>query len=242
MDLAPGTRVVVYARVSMKGQRLDVQVDDLAAFIGVHGLVAVRWYVEKVSGKTVEDRAQYEQLFSDLENGVVSADVVLCTRIDRWGRDGMDNVVGVWRLSKLGVGFCGINDSTEMFPGSPPSIKFLTIILAGAAGFVVDLQREACLAGMQKKRDRWAAGEQEEGERWFGHPKVELDDYGALVLETLAETGVSLRKMEPIMRKLTGTSICRSTLRRIIVDAGMWDEYVTANVHLRRRLSTGVVV
>ncbi|MBI1418775.1 MAG: helix-turn-helix domain-containing protein [Limimaricola sp.] len=75
--------LIGYARVSSRGQSLDVQEDALR----MAGVSPEHLYSEKVSGRSRDGRAALAEL---LGRGVRKGDTVVCTRLDRLARSTRD--------------------------------------------------------------------------------------------------------------------------------------------------------
>lgn len=85
-----GLRAVGYARVSTRDQFLDVQIDRIQNFFETHGLIPVgspAIYQEKISGfkSQRKERDKVMQLVTDR-----AIDLIVVTKLDRWGRSVKD--------------------------------------------------------------------------------------------------------------------------------------------------------
>jgi hypothetical protein len=83
-----------YARVSTRGQTLEVQHAALTA-----GIAPARVLAEKKSGKVGSPRPQWQDVRSRLRPG----DTLTVTRLDRMGRDMREILETAWSLQDLGA-------------------------------------------------------------------------------------------------------------------------------------------
>ena len=84
-----------YARVSTRGQTLEVQLAALAAA----GVAQPRVFAEKKSGKAGSKRPQWEDVTSRLRPG----DSLVVSKLDRVGRDMREIMETAWSLQDLGA-------------------------------------------------------------------------------------------------------------------------------------------
>ena len=91
----PTNMLFAYMRVSSEDQHLDRQEEQIAEF----GIVPEHIFADKVSGKDIKRRQQFERMMGHLRNG----DVVYCTPLDRWGRSLIDLRTTVDQLVARGV-------------------------------------------------------------------------------------------------------------------------------------------
>lgn len=88
--------LIGYARVSSRGQSLDVQEDALLKA----GVSPEHMYSEKVSGRSRDGRAALAEL---LGRGIRKGDTVICTRLDRLARSTRDLLEIAKTLEDKGV-------------------------------------------------------------------------------------------------------------------------------------------
>ena len=91
-----------YARVSTSQQKLDIQLAALKEM----GIRKDRIFTDKASGKNT-DRPGLERLLNRAEDG----DEVLCTKLDRLGRNTLDMIQIVEELHNRGVSVTFIDDN-----------------------------------------------------------------------------------------------------------------------------------
>jgi DNA invertase Pin-like site-specific DNA recombinase len=84
-----------YARVSTRGQTLEVQL----AALNEAGVAAANVFAEKKSGKAGSPRPQWEDVRSRLRPG----DTLVVSRLDRIGRDIREIMETAWSLQDLGA-------------------------------------------------------------------------------------------------------------------------------------------
>lgn len=85
-----GLRGVGYARVSTRDQHLEDQTDKLQRFFESQGLVPVgspAIYQEKISGASAK-RKERDKILDLVKQGKI--DIIIATKLDRWGRSVKD--------------------------------------------------------------------------------------------------------------------------------------------------------
>lgn len=134
--------IYFYARVSTKGQKVDMQVDAARRL----GVKAADIYVENASGAR-HDRPVLAELLSKLKRG----DTLACFKLDRIGRSLPHVVKLLADLEERGVAFVTTEDglSTKGSTG-----KLVVAIMAAVAAFERDLILERTNAGLAAARKR----------------------------------------------------------------------------------------
>ena len=145
---------VGYARVSSRGQTLDVQLDALKAA----GCQKV--FSEKQSGKSAEARAQLQRAIEFVREG----DVLVVTKLDRLARSVLDLHQIALELERKGAGLA-VLDQKELDTTTRTG-KLLFTLLGAIAAF----ERELIL----ERADEGRAKAKVKGVR-FGRPAM-LDD------------------------------------------------------------------
>lgn len=124
--------LIGYARVSTRGQSLDVQTDALTRA----GVAPEHLYAEKVSGRKREGRQALEDM---LARGIRKNDTVVCTRLDRLARSTRDLLDIAKTLESKGVNLRVLDQPVDTT--SAAGKLFFTIL--GAFGeFEADIRKE----------------------------------------------------------------------------------------------------
>lgn len=126
-----------YARVSSKGQSLEIQIDELNR-AGVE-----RIYSEKVSGTKLEGRDEMAALLITLRPG----DEVYFTRIDRMARSVPDFFRIIKEIDAAGASLHILQQNIET---KTPVGRLLMTMLAGIAEFETSLRKERQTEGIKK--------------------------------------------------------------------------------------------
>ncbi len=146
---------VGYVRVSTEEQntaRQEVLMEELGA---------ERLYIEKISGKSTQDRAQLAQMLEFVRVG----DCVVVESISRLARNTRDLLDIVARLKEKGVAFRSVKESIDT---NTPAGEFMLTIFAAISQlerqYLLDRQREGIAIAK-------AAG------KYKGRKRIELDDF-----------------------------------------------------------------
>jgi DNA invertase Pin-like site-specific DNA recombinase len=129
--------IVGYARVSTLGQSLSGQIETLK----VAGADTI--YQEKVSGVRA-DRPQLAKLMAKL----VPGDIVVVTKLDRFGRSTRELLDLIERIGKAGASFRSLGD--PLWDTSSSQGRLLSTLLAAIADFERDLIRERTGEGRKR--------------------------------------------------------------------------------------------
>src|SRR3974390_461629 len=124
-------KVALYARVSTNGGHQDPegQLLELREYAKARGWDIVGEYVDRMSGAK-DSRPQLDRLMTAARERRV--DIILCWKLDRWGRSLRHLVNSVADLEALGVAFCSLKDA---FDTSTPSGRLQFQILGAMAEF-----------------------------------------------------------------------------------------------------------
>jgi DNA invertase Pin-like site-specific DNA recombinase len=190
-----------YARVSTRGQTLEVQLAALAAV----GVAPGNVFAEKKSGKDGGPRPQWEDVRSRLRPG----DTLVVSKLDRMGRDMREIMETAWSLQDLGAKLeilsgplAGVYDPRGMG-------KIFFAMLAGFAELEREMMIERTLDGLAQ-----AAIEGRHG----GRPPVISKDMMRIALGRRAD-GESVTSIAKNLKYETPSGEERTVSRRALYNA-----------------------
>ena len=124
--------VVGYARVSTRDQNLSSQVERIQRYISDYGLIPAiegAIFQEKLSGIS-NQRPERTKIMKLAEQGKI--DLVICTKLDRWGRSLKDLIETMNFLESKKVNMVFLDQNIDL---SSPMGKMLFQILGAVAEF-----------------------------------------------------------------------------------------------------------
>jgi len=137
-------RVALYSRVSTyNGQSPEMQLTELREYTSRRGWEIFREYVDHISGSK-ESRPELNQLMSDAHRR--HFDVVLCWKVDRFGRSLKHLVNALADLDAYGIAFVSLRDNLDL---STPSGRLMFQIIGAMAEFERSLIQERVRAGLR---------------------------------------------------------------------------------------------
>ena len=139
-------KVIIYARVSTKEQKVDMQITDLRQYAEARKLKVVREYIDYASGAK-SDRANYKKLFDDVRKR--KTDIVLVWKFDRFARSTKELINALEEFNNLGVDFISYKENIDT---STPSGKILFTMISAFAEFERAIIKERVIAGMEKAK------------------------------------------------------------------------------------------
>ena len=175
-------QVVGYARVSMRDQNLNAQLDQLRA------AECTKIFADKRTGKNVRDRTDLGRMLDYVREG----DVIVVTQLDRLSRSLMDLLNLVEQIGKLGVQIRSIKENFDTATGDGKLIFHLIGVLAE---YERDRIRERTLDGLMSARARGRVG---------GRPRCLNEKQEALVLR-MRNDGDSMREIARTFNVSAGT-------------------------------------
>jgi DNA invertase Pin-like site-specific DNA recombinase len=137
----------IYARVSTADQKHDLQLTELRDYAARMGWATVE-YTDKMSG-TKAGRPGLGRLMEDAR--MKRVDIVLCWKIDRFGRSIKDLIMNVLLLDGYGVRFIALTQSIDTDKKNPAS-RFMLHILAAVAEFEREMIVERVNAGLAEAK------------------------------------------------------------------------------------------
>jgi DNA invertase Pin-like site-specific DNA recombinase len=180
-------RIGIYARVSTTDQDCSQQLRDLREYA-----TARRWeiqgeYVDHAVSGTKESRPAMNRLMEAARRRAV--DVIVCWKIDRWGRSMPAFVSSVQELRSLGVRFIAVTQGIDT-DESNPTARLMLNLLAAFGEFERELIIERTRAGLQRARREGRIG---------GRPRlvvsrskiIQMDSEGMTAREVAHALGIS---------------------------------------------------
>ena len=159
----PQQRVALYARVSTlnQGQDPEVQLRELRQYAAARGWTVSAEYVDRGISGSVESRPELNKLMADAHRR--RFDIVLCWKIDRFGRSLKHLVNALADLDAYGVAFVSLKDNLDL---GTPSGRLMFQIIGAMAEFERALIQERVRAGLRNARAKGKA---------IGRPRVTVD-------------------------------------------------------------------
>ena len=172
-------RTACYVRVSTSEQNSDLQVSELQQYIRARGWQTAGVYEDTMSGAK-SSRPGLNRLMADATSRKL--DVVLCWKLDRFGRSLRDCLNNIGELETSGVRFIAVTQGLDTDQQNPAS-RFMLQVLGAAAEFERSLIQDRVVSGMRAAKK---AG------KTLGRPKRVFDRSEVLVLR---RKGMSIAKI-----------------------------------------------
>lgn len=189
--------VAIYARVSTDDQRCDLQLNELRAYCERRGWQLVAEYVDTGWSGAKKSRPQLDKLMSAAK--MHRFDIVMCWKLDRFGRSVANFVEQLEQLDSWGIRFMCITQSIDTDNQSPSS-RLLMQILAAVAEFERAMIRERVKAGLVAARKRGAKFGRRP--KTFDREKVlQLHLQGKTVRQIAAIVGISKSHVARLLPK-----------------------------------------
>ena len=138
-----------YARISTKGQHLDLQIDALKK----DGCEKI--YKDIISG-SLSNRPALDQLLNDVNKN----DVIVIWKLDRLGRSLKNLVDLINTLNEKGVGLKSVNDPVDTTTAQG---RLIFNIFGSLAEFEHELIKERTIAGLEAAREKGKIGGRPKG-------------------------------------------------------------------------------
>jgi DNA invertase Pin-like site-specific DNA recombinase len=149
-------RVGIYARVSTSDQSCALQLEELRRYCQARGWEIVNQYVDQgVSGASIKKRVAFRELMQDASQR--RFDVVVCSKLDRFGRSVVDLATSLQTLDACGVRFLAVSQGIDTDQANPTS-RLLLNILSCVSEFEKCLINERTQGGLQAYKRDWEAG------------------------------------------------------------------------------------
>lgn len=190
-----------------------MQVSELCRYCEARGWEIGGQYVDTISG-TKSSRPQRDRLMRDCENRRI--DIVICWKLDRWGRSIADSVVTLERLASVGVRFISITQGIDSDQDSAVG-RALLGLLCVFSEFERALIIERVRSGINRYQDNLKNGRarSKSGKNLpIGRPRVifRVDE-----AQRLRESGMSWRKIAKALNvpEATIRARCAENLKAI---------------------------
>jgi len=189
-------RTAIYARVStLIGQSPEMQLAELREYASRRGWEIFDEYVDSGVSGSKESRPELNRLMSDVH--LRRFDVVLCWKVDRFGRSLKHLVNALADLDSYGVAFVSLRDNLDL---STPSGRLMFQIIGAMAEFERSLIQERVRAGLRNARLKG---------KTLGRPALILDHdriarlraSGASIRDIAAQLEVSTATVHNILRQ-----------------------------------------
>jgi putative DNA-invertase from lambdoid prophage Rac len=206
-------RAAVYARVSTTDQNCELQLVELREYIRRRGWESAGEFVDSGWSGGKASRPEFDRLMAAAAKR--EFDVVLCWKLDRFGRSLLNCKTALQQLQSQGIRFIATSQNIDT-DESNPAARFLLHILMAAAEFERELIRERCAAGLRRYRSDYDAGKVGKETRSrsgrnlpVGRPRKVFDRQMVIELRT---QGLSPRRIASQL------SVGEGTVRRILRD------------------------
>ena len=139
-------KAAIYARVSTTGQTCENQLLELHRYCAARGWEAVEYVDTGISGAK-DRRPALDRLMNDARQRRV--DVVVCWRLDRFGRSLRALIMAIEELNASGVSFVSMGENIDT---ASPTGRLLLGIMGSFAQFERERIRERIHAGLARAR------------------------------------------------------------------------------------------
>jgi DNA invertase Pin-like site-specific DNA recombinase len=182
-------RVGIYARVStLIGQSPEMQLAELREYAARRGWEIYGEYVDSGISGSKESRPELNRLMLDVH--LRCFDVVLCWKVDRFGRSLKHLVNALADLDSYGIAFVSLRDNLDL---STPSGRLMFQIIGAMAEFERSLIQERVRAGLRNARLKG---------KTLGRPPLTLDRDR---IARLRASGASIREISAQLEVSTAT-------------------------------------
>ena len=148
-------KAAIYARVSTTDQNCELQLTALREYITRQGWENAGEYVDTGWSGAKASRPELNRLMDDA--GERKFDLVICWKLDRFGRSLLNCKTALQQLQSNGVRFIATSQNIDT-DESNPAARFLLHMLMAAAEFERELIRERAQAGLKRYGQDYRAG------------------------------------------------------------------------------------
>jgi len=186
----------IYARVSTtNGQSPEMQLAELREYASRRGWEVFREYVDNGVSGAKESRPELNRLMADAHRR--HFDLVLCWKIERFGRSLKHLVNALADLDSYGIAFVSLRDNLDL---SMPSGRLMFQIIGAMAEFERSLIQERVKAGLRNAKLKG---------KTLGRPPLTLDrgriarlrGSGASIREISSQLEVSTATVHKVLRQ-----------------------------------------
>ncbi len=200
-------KAAIYARVSTTDQNCELQLAELREYANRRGWDIAGEFVDTGWSGAKASRPEFDHLMTEAAKR--SFDVVLCWKLDRFGRSLLNCKSALQQLQAHGVRFIAASQNIDTDESNSAS-GFLLHILMAAAEFERERIRERAVTGLKRYRQQYGAGKvgkeirSRSGKNLpVGRPRrvfdrervIELRSQGLSWREIARRTGVSVGSM-----------------------------------------------
>jgi len=150
-------RAAIYARVSTTDQKCEMQLAELREYISRRGWELAGEYVDTGFTGANTNRPEFNRLMRDAAQRKL--DVILCWKLDRFGRSLLHCMNALQELQRHGIRFIATSQGIDT-DESNPAARFLLHVLMAAAEFERELICERSVAGQKRYRAQYEAGKE----------------------------------------------------------------------------------
>ncbi len=217
-------RTAIYARVSTTDQKCEMQLAELREYVSRRSLKPAGEYVDTGWSGSKASRPEFDRLMRDVGKRVV--DVILCWKLDRFGRSLLHCKTAIEQLRAHGVRFLATSQNIDSDESNPTS-RFLLHVLMAAAEFERELIHERSVLG--QKRAMKNAGNELDDEDLAAYMKqsgLGTPATRAAIIERLIATGYIERKKKSLIPTTKGAALIRQVhvdLKNIALTA-TWEQ------------------
>ena len=157
------SRVALYGRVSTltHGQDVEMQLRELREYANARGWTITAEYVDRGVSGSLESRPELNKLVADAHRR--RFDIVLCWKVDRFGRSLKHLVNALADLDAYGVAFVSLGDNLDL---STPSGRLMFQIIGAMSEFERSLIQERVRAGLRNAKAKGKV---------LGRPRINVD-------------------------------------------------------------------
>ena len=148
---------IIYTRVStveqVNGYSLNAQEESCLEYATRNNLVVKKIFKEKGESAKTINRTELINMFDYLKKNRNTINYLIVHKIDRLGRNTLDNLNMIVQLNELGIELKSVTEPIDKSPFG----KFITNISSSYAQFDNDVRTERTIMGMQQgvKEGRW---------------------------------------------------------------------------------------
>ncbi|MFI3201974.1 MAG: recombinase family protein [Eubacteriales bacterium] len=221
-------KVYTYTRVStvmqVDGFSLDAQKSRMKAYADFSGYEIICEYEDAgKSGKSVEDRLEFNRMISDIKTNKDSVSYVLVYKLSRFGRNAADVLSTLQEMQDFGVNLICVEDGID---SSKDAGKLIISVLSAVAEIERENIRIQTMEGrMQKAREgKWNGGFAPYGYQLV-NGKLEINEEEAvairIIFEQYASTDIGANGISKYLENHGIQKIARQNGKNPLFDAAL---------------------